>query len=175
MEDQITAINENETLVINEDQMEWSEMNEGDDIQHYRKDFTKDLTTNKMVVSLYEVPPGKVSWPYHYHVANEEIFYILEGEGELRGKDNQIQKVRAGDLLRFPVGENGAHQLRNVSKTETLKYIDFGTTNHPDLVFMLDSNKVGLFGGGAPCQNNKNRVIWKYFDLDTEVGYLDGE
>ncbi len=37
-----------------------------------------------MVASLYEIPPGKVSWPFHYHVANEEIFCIIDGESELR-------------------------------------------------------------------------------------------
>jgi len=164
---------ENNVLIISEEQMEWSEMNHGSNIQHYRKNFTKNLTTNKIVASLYEIPPGKVSWPYHFHIANEEVFYILEGEGELRTIDKKI-KIKAGDFLRFPVGEGGAHQLKNTSE-KVLKYFDFGTVNHPDLVFMPDSNKVGLFGGGAPCQNSKNRFIWKYFNLDTEIDYLENE
>jgi uncharacterized cupin superfamily protein len=165
---------ENETLIISENQLEWSEMVHGDRIHHYRKNFTKDLTTNKMVASLYEIPPGKVSWPFHYHIANEEIFYIIDGVGELRMNEKTV-KVKAGDLLRFPIGEKGVHQLKNISADKPLKYLDFGTTHHPDLVFMPDSNKVGLFGGGAPCQNNTNRFIWKYFDLDTEIEYLKGE
>ena len=165
---------DDETLIINENQMDWSEMIHGEKIHHKRKNFTKDLTTNKLVASLYEIPPGKVSWPFHYHIANEEIFYIIEGEGELRTND-KIVKVKSGDLLRFPIGEKGVHQLKNISTDKPLKYLDFGTTNHPDLVFMPDSNKVGLFGGGAPCQNNKNRFIWKYYDLDTEIDYLKNE
>ena len=165
---------ENETSIINENQMDWSEMKHGDKIHHYRKNFTKDLTMNKLVASLYEIPPGKVSWPFHFHISNEEIFYILNGEGELRTND-RIVKVKSGDLLRFPVGERGVHQLKNISTDKPLKYLDFGTTNHPDLVFMPDSNKVGLFGGGAPCQNSKNRTIWKYFDLDTEIDYMKDE
>lgn len=165
---------EDETLIINEDQIEWSENKHGDKIHHYRKNFTKDLTTNKLVASLYEIPPGKVSWPFHFHISNEEVFYILEGEGELRSKDKTI-KVKPGDFLRFPIGEKGVHQLKNISSDKPLKYLDFGTTNHPDLVFMPDSNKVGLFGGGAPCQNNANRSIWKYFSLDTEIDFLKDE
>lgn len=161
-------------LKINADQLEDAKMIHGKRIEHYRKNFTKDLTENKLVASLYEVPPGKVSWPFHYHLANEEVFYILEGEGELRTHEGVI-RVSAGDFLRFPVGENGAHQLKNISSDKPLKYLDFGTTSHPDIVFMPDSNKVGLFGGGAPCQNTKNRTVWKYFDLDTEIDYLEGE
>jgi uncharacterized cupin superfamily protein len=165
---------EDETFVINGDQMDWSEMIHGEKIHHKRKNFTKDFTSNKLVASLYEIPPGKVSWPFHYHIANEELFYILEGEGELRTKE-QVLKVKPGDFLRFPTGENGVHQLKNTSSDKPLKYLDIGTTHHPDLVFMPDSNKVGLFGGGAPCQNNKNRSIWKYFSLNSEIDYLEGE
>jgi uncharacterized cupin superfamily protein len=102
------------------------------------------------------------------------FFYIIDGKGELRTNDKTI-KVKTGDFLRFPVGEKGVHHLKNTSTEKPLKYLDFGTTNHPDLVFMPDSNKVGLFGGGAPYQNNKNRYIWKYYDSDTEIDYLKGE
>lgn len=165
---------EDETFIINSNKMNWTEWQHGNKIHHKRKNFTGDLTTNKMVASMYEIPPGKVSWPFHYHIANEEAFYILEGEGELRLNKKSI-KVAAGDFIRFPVGEKGVHQLKNTSNDSPLKYLDFGTTNHPDLVFMPDSNKVGLFGGGAPCQNNKHRHIWKYFNLDSEIDYLDKE
>ncbi len=165
---------EDETFVTNENNMDWSEWKHGDKIQHRRKNFTKDLVTNKLVASLYEVPPNKSSWPHHYHIANEEVFYILEGVGELR-TFKKVIKVKTGDFIRFPIGEKGVHQLKNCSLDKPLKYLDFGTTNHPDLVFMPDSNKVGLFGGGAPCQNNESRNIWKYFDLDTEIDYLKDE
>ena len=165
---------EDEILKVSEETLNWVAWKHGDKIQHKRKDFTKDLTTNKLVASVYEIPPNKVSWPFHYHIANEEVFYILEGCGELRTFDKTIP-VQKGDFLRFPVGEKGVHQLKNTSSDIPLKYLDFGTTNHPDLVFMPDSNKVGLFGGGAPCQNSKERNIWKYFDLDTEINYLKDE
>jgi uncharacterized cupin superfamily protein len=165
---------EDRTFKINIRDMEWSELTHGDRISHRRKDFTRDFKTNKMVASLYEIPPGKVSWPFHYHIANEEIFFILDGTGELRTRDGTM-KVIAGDFLRFPVGEGGLHQLKNTSSDKSLKYLDFGTTNQPDLVFMPDSNKVGIFGGGAPCQNKEIRFIWKYFDLDTEIDYFKDE
>lgn len=165
---------EEDILRINENEMEWDSLSHGDKIEHKRKNFTKDLTENKIVAGLYEILPGKVSWPFHYHIANEEVFYIIEGEGEMKTNGDSFM-VKAGDFIRFPVGENGAHQLKNTSADKPLKYLDFGTTNHPDLVFMPDSNKVGIFGGGAPCQSMKNRTIWKYFNLDTEIDYMKDE
>ncbi len=165
---------EDETFMINDQEIEWSEMVHGELIAHKRKDFTQKLTGNKMVASLYEVPPGKASWPFHFHTANEEAFYILEGEGELRCYDKRI-KVSAGDFLSFPVGEKGVHQLKNISSEKPLKYLDFGTTNQPDIVFMPDSNKVGIFAGSAPCQNNTKRTTRKYFALNSEIDYLAGE
>ncbi|GAB1858024.1 hypothetical protein MHTCC0001_28610 [Flavobacteriaceae bacterium MHTCC 0001] len=165
---------ENNTYRINENELDWEHWIHGEIIEHNRKNFTKQFTKNKLVASLYEVPPGKVSWPYHYHTTNEEVFFIIEGEGELRTDKERII-VRTGDFIRFPVGEKGAHQLKNISGDKVLKYLDFGTTNHPDIVFMPDSNKLGLFVGGAPCQNTKNRHIWKYFDLATEIDYLKDE
>ena len=35
-------------------------------------------------IGVYELPPRKASYPYHYHEASEETFYILQGVGELR-------------------------------------------------------------------------------------------
>ena len=35
-------------------------------------------------VSIYEVPPGKSAVPYHYHLRNEEVFFILSGTGLLK-------------------------------------------------------------------------------------------
>lgn len=105
---------EDETLKNNENELEWDSWYHGDKIEHKRKNFTKNLTTNKMVVSLYKIPPEKVSWPFHYHIANEEIFYIIEGEGELR-TNNKTQEDKPGDFFRFPIGKKGVHQLKNTS------------------------------------------------------------
>lgn len=165
---------ENNTYRINQEDVQVDYWKPTENMEHYRKNFTKEFTSNKLVASLYELPPGKVSWPYHYHTTNEEIFYIIEGEGELRLHDKSII-VKAGDFIRFPVGEQGGHQLKNISKDTVLKYLDFGTTNEPDIVFMPDSNKLGIFIGGAPSQNTKNRHVWKYFNLDNEIEYLKDE
>jgi quercetin dioxygenase-like cupin family protein len=60
-----------------------------------------------MDVSVYEIPPGKAAYPYHYHAGNEEVFFILSGAGLLRTPEGE-RTVTAGDFLYFPNNENGA-------------------------------------------------------------------
>ena len=51
---------------------------------------------NALGCSHYELPPGKTSFPYHFHSAIEEALYILEGHGTLRIGPDRVD-VRAGD------------------------------------------------------------------------------
>jgi len=59
--------------------------------------------------SHYEVPPGRTAFPSHYHCANEESIYILEGSGTLRIGAEEIS-VGPGDYATFPAGPEYAHQ-----------------------------------------------------------------
>lgn len=42
--------------------------------------------------------PGKKSFPFHAHHVNEEMMFVIEGEGEYRF-GAEIYTVRAGDLI----------------------------------------------------------------------------
>ena len=115
-------------------------------------------------VSIYEVPPGKSAVPYHYHLRNEEVFYILSGKGLLKSPEGE-REVTAGDFLYFPNNENGAHKVTNISETETLVYADFDIRFDPEVVIYPDSDKAGIFGKQA-------RMI---FPVSKQVDYYDGE
>jgi mannose-6-phosphate isomerase-like protein (cupin superfamily) len=63
--------------------------------------------------------PADGSTTPHYHGETEEIYFILEGEGEMRvGEDKAI--VKAGDAIAIPPG--APHQIRNVGRT-TLRFL----------------------------------------------------
>lgn len=34
---------------------------------------------SQISVSIYEIPPQKSNYPYHYHLKSEEVFYIISG------------------------------------------------------------------------------------------------
>jgi len=120
--------------------------------------------TKHCIVCFYEIPPGKSNYPYHYHLDQEEVFYIINGEGILKTPDGE-KRVSAGDLVFFPAGESGAHKLTNASETETLRYIDFDTIAEMDVAVYPDSGKVGIW----------SEKLNKVFRLADKAGYYDGE
>ena len=128
-----------------------------------RRDFL-EVHEARSLVRVYEVPPGKSAYPYHYHLKNEETFFILKGQGLLRTEEGE-RTVRAGDLLFFPAGENGAHKLTNTSETEPLVYLDFDIVNDLDVTIYPDSGKIGIWG------KDTNRV----YRLNDDVPYYEGE
>ena len=126
----------------------------------------------KLGCSLYEVPPGKRSFPYHWHAANEEAIYVLEGEGTLRLAGREVP-IRKGTYATFPTGEDGAHQVINTSAVP-LRYLCLSTMISPEVAFYPDSDKISMFVGGAPGEHGARRIV-KVVPGSAEAGYWDGE
>jgi uncharacterized cupin superfamily protein len=62
-------------------------------------------------VSLGRVPPGKDSFAYHAHMAEEEWVYILSGRG-IADVDGQSHEVGPSDFIGYPT-PGISHLLRN--------------------------------------------------------------
>jgi len=92
-------------------------------------------------VSWFEIPPGKKAFPFHYHLANDEAVFVLEGEGVLRSGDTEVP-LRAGDYIAFAPGPPG-HQILNRSQGP-LRYLAMSTLREPEVAVYPDSKKVGL-------------------------------
>ena len=131
--------------------------------EFYRRDLLA-VGEAQSLVRIYEIPPGKSAYPYHYHLKNEETFLILKGEGILKTPDGD-RPVRPGDLLFFPPEESGAHKLTNISDRELLVYLDFDVVHDLDVAVYPDSGKIGIWG------KDVNR-LWRTGD---DVDYYDGE
>jgi uncharacterized cupin superfamily protein len=92
------------------------------------------------------VPPGKCSCPFHSHRAEEEMFFIVRGEGTLRYGD-ETRRIRAGDVICCPVGgPETAHQIVNDSDAD-LAYLSISTRMPAEVCEYPDSKKVGAYGG----------------------------
>lgn len=109
------------------------------------KTIIPDNEAGKCRVNFVEVEPGNYAYGYHYHEANEEVFYIISGTGIVRTLKGEIT-LTAGDVIYFPTGEEGAHVIRNGSETEKLVYIDFGTAITPEIVHLPDFNQLMVIG-----------------------------
>jgi uncharacterized cupin superfamily protein len=64
--------------------------------------------------TVYETPPGEKLWPYHWELGCEEFLVVVAGTPTLRTPDGE-RSLEPGDMVAFPEGEAGAHQLRNDS------------------------------------------------------------
>ncbi|MFS8063077.1 MAG: cupin domain-containing protein [Luteimonas sp.] len=89
------------------------------------------------------VPPGMRAFPLHNHRVNEEMFFIIEGNGELR-VGNDVHPVRNGDVIACPPGgQETAHQLVNTGDVE-LKYLAVSTRLSPEVCEYPDSGKFAV-------------------------------
>src|SRR3712207_603349 len=159
--------------VVGDGDLEWEEQSHGEKFGYRRKQLGPASGGEKLGCSLYEVAPGRRAWPYHYHLANEEAIYVLEGSGILRIGGEEVQ-VSKGDYVALPARSEAAHQLVNSSEA-VLRYLCFSTMVEPDVMVYPDSGKVGIFGGAAPGGPKEDRTLSKFLRGDAEVGYYDGE
>ncbi|MFN3200380.1 MAG: cupin domain-containing protein [Bradymonadia bacterium] len=128
---------------------------------------------SQLGVSHVELPPGKRSWPRHWHAANEEGIYVLSGRGVARIGDEAIE-VGPGDYVACLTGPEHAHQMINTGD-EPLKYLCISTMHATDICGYPDSKKIGVFGGAAPGGQDEDRYIFGFMKADEYVGYWEGE
>jgi uncharacterized cupin superfamily protein len=113
-------------------------------------------------VHMEELPPGKQSCPFHYHLLEEEHILMLEGEVTLRLGTERL-RFCAGEFVSFPAGAERAHCLINESNAPA-KYLMIGD-NHPNEVCVYpDSGKLLLRGFAG-----------KVVALGAQRDYWDGE
>lgn len=90
--------------------------------------------------TVWELDPGATAYKYHFHYGEEELLIVLEGVVALRTPEGTRQ-LTAGEVVSFPVGPEGAHQVVNESDavarflavsagedTDVVKYPETGET-----------------------------------------------
>jgi len=159
--------------VIHEDQLLWIETTQSTAFRSRRKKLGASAGGRMLGASIYELPPGASAFPFHYHCGNEELIYILAGEGTLRLGDERIP-VRAGSFVAMPPGLAHAHRLYNTSKAP-LKYLCVSTMIDPEVCVYPDSHKVGVIVGSAPGGDPAKRTLAGIYKQDSSVGYYDAE
>ena len=124
----------------------------------------RQIGAKKLGYNLTAVPPGKRAYPFHNHRLNEEMFYVLEGSGEVR-IGAETFPVRAGDFIACPPGgPELAHQIVNTGSGE-LRYLAVSTMQYPEVCEYPDSGKIGVLADSIRYVNR----------LDSQVGYWEGE
>lgn len=127
----------------------------------------------KLGYNLTVLPPGKRAFPCHAHSVNEEMFFVLEGTGEIVLGDEH-HPLRAGDVVACPPGGPAtAHQIVNTSDRE-LRYLAVSTKLSPDVVVYPQTSRFGLLAE-LPTDDGQPRVLRFVGREDDSRPYWEGE
>lgn len=159
--------------IINIESVSTVKVSHGDKFEAELAPAGREVGSKKLGFNVTTIPAGKCSFPYHAHRANEEMFFILEGEGSVRIA-GETHKIRKGDFVSLPPGKDSAHQIINDSKAP-LRFLAVSTMEIPEVVEYPDSGKIIATAGtfpGSPATAESLRVVMRVKD---GVDYWDGE
>jgi uncharacterized cupin superfamily protein len=132
------------------------------------------IGAQKLGCQLHIVAAGQKAFPRHAHHVNEEMFFVLAGEGTYRVGE-ETYPIREGDVISAPPGDaSTAHQIVNTGAGE-LRYLGFSTRLDPDVVEYPDSNKFAVASMVPP---DKGLIAAKLIYIgrrETSLDYFDGE
>ena len=106
-------------------------------------------------VNLMRLAPGVWSSQRHWHSAEDELVYVLEGEVVLV-TDAGEEVLRAGDCAGFKAGESNGHHLQNRTNTDAV-LLEIGTRNpehdavdYPDIDLKIKVGRAFVHKDGTP-------------------------
>jgi uncharacterized cupin superfamily protein len=129
-----------------------------------RVDVARALASAATAMYIYDLSPGEDQCPYHYEY-NEEWLLVVEGTIVLRETDGE-RTLERGDLVCFPPGPAGAHQITNRSGSPA-RTLMFSSSQVPAVSVYPDSNKIGVWPG-----NEADDLV---FRRETAVSSTDGD
>ena len=131
--------------------------------RHRRRMVGRLLGAELLGATLYEVLPGEKLWPYHWELGCEEFLVVVAGRPTVRTPEGE-HELAPGDVVHFPEGDPGTHQLLNRSDGDFRVLI--GSTKSPLAVAGYpDSGKLLVWGRG------REQLVVR----DDAVDYWDGE
>jgi uncharacterized cupin superfamily protein len=154
---------------VNLDDLPFDDVEDNGFYTSRRARFGASIGARKLGCNLTVLPPGKAQCPFHSHRNEEEMFVVLEGEGELRYGQERY-RIRKHDVIACPTGgSDTAHQIINTGSTE-LRYLALSTLERVEVCEYPDSNKVGVYAS-EPGTSRLRRL----YRAESDVGYYDRE
>lgn len=154
---------------VNLADVEFTDVEENGFYTSRRAQFSAAIGARQLGYNLTELPPGSAQCPFHSHRSEEEMFLILEGEGELR-YGSETYQIKKHDVIACPTGgPDTAHQIINTGAS-TMRYLALSAVADVEVCEYPDSGKVGVFAGGANAPR-----LRKLVRSESEVDYYDRE
>ncbi len=155
--------------IMNLDDVVFDDIEDNGYFTSRRAQISDHIGARKLGYNLTVLPPGKAQCPFHNHHGEEEMFFILEGEGELRFGDKRYP-IRKHDVIACPTGgPEVAHQIINTG-TETMRYLALSNLVEIETCEYPDSNKIMVVSGPRG-----QRGLRKMFRAEDTTDYYDRE
>ena len=156
--------------IMNLDEAAFDDIEDNGIYTSKRASIGRHIGARKLGYNLTVLPPGKVQCPFHSHHGEEEMFFILEGEGELRFGDKRWL-IRKHDVIACPTGgPEVAHQIINTGSVD-MRYLALSNLVDIDACEYPDSHKVLI----AADDQNGNKRLRKIVRAESTVDYYDRE
>ena len=107
--------------------------------------FARQVGAEQTGTSFYELPPGEALCPYHYEYGEEEWLLVVDGTPTVRDPDG-ARELAPNDVVFFPRGPAGAHQIRNDSDVAA-HVLMWSMVVHPAATVYPDSDKIAVWTG----------------------------
>jgi uncharacterized cupin superfamily protein len=124
----------------------------------------------RLGASLFALAPGEAVYPLHYHLGNEELLFVIEGSPSLRTADGE-RLLERGEVVSFPRGKAGAHQVVNRSEAEA-RVMLVSEMNSPEIVVRPESGKLSAMG--RPPGDRGEGMHQIFFERD-KTPFWEGE
>lgn len=103
-----------------------------------------DALGGRLGMNLSRLTKGQTGCPSHWHLREDEIFYVLSGRGVLRyGED--LYEIGPGDAISCPAGTRVPHQIANPYE-EDLVYLSIGPNDPHEVCAYPDNGKILVRG-----------------------------
>lgn len=161
--------------IINLDELQFHEWSNGKRFAGRMGEIAHAVGAIKLGYNLTVVPAGKRAFPLHHHHAIEEMFYILEGKGEIRIGQERYP-IRPGDIINCPTGgPETAHQIINTMDEGDLKYLAVSNVAYPDVCQYPDSGKTLVSHHWNSEGEDDNTLRFILREGEGKVDYWEGE
>ena len=121
-------------------------------------------------VNLMELAPGKQSCPFHWHLREEEHFFVLHGRCVLRSGDDRFV-MEPGDYVCFPAGTRVGHAFENPF-AEACQLMAIGTRDADEIAVYPDSGKAKLRALGHILRYPSDTLdYWDDELVDVPIGH----
>lgn len=132
------------------------------------------IGAQKLGYNITAVPPGKRAFPLHNHRVNEEMFFVLQGTGEVSIGESTYA-IRSGDVIACPAGgKETAHQIVNTG-TDELRYLAVSTKLSPEIAEYPNSGKFGILAELPAGPDGKPQRFMFVGRQSDSLNYWEGE